>query len=147
MAHYTDDTYKVRKWSLPTDMVIPYTKDKNERILREREHAFNKRKGIREGDYIKEKNGNLTRVTYIWRDENDKPMLYQTGGNEYSRYYLGDGYLSYSGGLDHGYEPKNTKFRKLPIKKYGSVWFFKDNISGAGRGVEYIIKFRVFEVV
>jgi hypothetical protein len=130
-------------------MVVDYsdldTKDKA--IYRRRNNAYNKREGIRVGDWIKHKNGKFDRVTYIWRDENDVVFQIQTGGNKYGRYYMGDGYMSYSGGLNTGYEVPKTKFRKLNYLRDGMVWFFRHNHHIGGNGIETIMRFRVFEVV
>ncbi len=106
--------------------------------------AMNRREGIRTGDYIRAKNGSMHRVAYIWRDENDKPILWQTASGAGS-YALGKGYISYSGGLNKGFL-EGTKFRKLNYLRNGNVWIFKDNFAMADNSVAYSnVKFRVFE--
>jgi hypothetical protein len=116
-------------------------------------NRFNKKGGIRVGDWIKHPDGKFDRVTYIHRDENNIPFQIQTGGNKYSQYHLGDGkysvfgvYISYSGGLDSGYEVPKTRFKLLGYKRMGAVWIWDRGIAGQGRGVEFMMKFRVFEV-
>lgn len=119
----------------------------NRAILKRRLMKLNTRKGPRVGDWIKEKNGNFTRITYIWRDERDIPFQYQTGGYKHSQYYFGEGYLQYSGGLDSGYEVPPTRFKKLSYTRLGSAWIFDHDIHQAGGAVYYQIPFRVYEVI
>lgn len=131
------------QWEVQRDIV---RKD-NLPLFRKRVAMFNRRSGIREGDYIKEKNGNFTRVTHIWRDEKRRPFQIQTGGSKFGQYYLGDGYVEYSGSLDHGYEVPKTKLKNMGYEKLGNVWFFRNNYATAGGGIDYMMKFRVFKVV
>lgn len=117
----------------------------NNTILKHRIKEYNKIKSIRVGDYIKEPNGILTRVTYIWKfSKKDGGWHVQNGGHNGGGYYLGHGYISYSGGLDHGYNINCLK--KTNKLKSGYVWFFDNNISGAGRGKDFKMMFRVWEV-
>ncbi len=109
-------------------------------IFKKREKAYNKIEGIRVGDYVRLNTGKLTRVTHIW-DLDEK--LIQTGGGEYGQFYIGYGYISYSGGLDPGID--ESEFKLTEEQKEGQVWFFKDDHWGAGRGIDYMMKFRIFE--
>jgi len=108
-------------------------------ILKQKENRYNRFKGIRIGDWLKDhKTG---------KDEKNNPTLYQTTEEgDAGSFYLGDGYMSFSGSLNHGYETKLFKFRKLPYKRNGRVWFFKNRFATAHNGIEYPMKFRVFEV-
>lgn len=111
----------------------------NMKLFLKRESVYNKIQGIRVGDFIKEKNGRLTRVTHIWPDGS-----VQTGGNGGS-YYLGNRYMEYSGSLDHGYNKLNL--RRINTTKVGRVWFFKNDWHTADNAVHYNMKFRVYEVI
>jgi len=111
----------------------------NKELFNKLKREYNKIKGVRVGDYVKEKNGNYTRVTYIWPDGQ-----VQTGGHKYGQFFLGKGYISYSGSLDHGYNIKDLKLTKE--KRSGMVWIWREGMPGANRGVEYMMKFRVFKV-
>lgn len=113
-------------------------------LFKKRERAYNRIKGIRVGDWVKEKDG-YTRVTYIWRDD-DKTYQIQTGGSKFGQFYLGDGYISYSGGLDTGFNPNKVKYEQLKGRRIGSVWFFKNDYHTADNAVVYTMKFRVFKV-
>lgn len=113
-------------------------------LFKKRERAYNRIKGIRVGDWVKEKGG-YTRVTYIWRD-GKKIYQVQTGGSKFGQFYLGDGYISYSGGLDTGFNPDEVKYVQLKERRIGSVWFFKNDYHTADNAVVYTMKFRVFKV-
>jgi len=117
---------------------IPQLDEKNTAILKDREAKYNKKAGPRVGDFLKLPDGTYTRFTYDWGDS------IQTGGASRS-FYLGNGYISYSGGLDPGIEKSDVKL--LKIKKYGLVWFFKDDWQRAGGGIDAKMAFRVFTPV
>lgn len=115
-------------------------KEKNQKILDERLEHYNQIEGVRVGDWIREKDGTMTRATHIWDDGQ-----VQNGGNKYSSYYLGDGYLEYSGSLDHGYY--KNQLEPTDEMEDGSIWFFKNDFATAHNGIDYIVPFRVFKVV
>lgn len=121
------------------------TQRENHPLFRKLEAKYNKIDGIRVGDWVKHK-GTMSRVTYIWRDETGKPVQVQTGGSKYGSFFLDDGYISYSGSLDSGFEVQKSKVKKLPYLRDGMVWIWKGGFAGGGRGINYMMKFRVFEV-
>lgn len=110
----------------------------NEEILENRVALYNQRSGARVGDYLQLPHGELTRFTHDWGDS------IQTGGSDGGSYYIGNGYLSYSGGLDSGVQKKDI--RKTNKTKSGSVWFFDGDVSGANRGVYFNVEFRIFKL-
>lgn len=116
----------------------------NDLLLSERVTRFNKRQGPRVGDYIElpkihPKLGTITRITHDW-GELDKV---QTGGLGGSYYFHRVGLLDYSGGLDSGVT--HADILPDPIgTRDGRVWFFDEDISGAGRGVYFNVPMRVF---
>ena len=109
--------------------------DKNELILNKRTKEYNKYKGARVGDFLIYKKQFL-RFSHDWKDS----LQVSKSGS----FYLGDGYISFSGSLNPGIDKKyliNTgKYKK------GSVWFFDLNISGAGRGKTFFIPLRVYKI-
>ena len=113
----------------------------NAALLKKRVALYNKIKGPRVGDWIVLANGNLTRFTYKWNDG------LQIGDREHAgdhgSFYLGDEYCSYSGSLDPAILSKNIRATKRT--KAGRVWFFDKDIHMAHNGVDFMIKFRVFE--
>lgn len=109
----------------------------NLRILSERVQAYDKNIGPRVGDYLSLPHGIMTRFTYDWGEE------IQIGGGSGS-FYLGNGYISYSGGLDPSIEKRYMI--DTGKKEDGMVWFFHEGSSGGGRGVYFYIPFRVFKL-
>lgn len=119
----------------------------NKLILATRFTKYNQRKGARVGDYLRLWAGpgpcpahrnEFTRFTHDWGDS------LQTGGHSGSSYYLGDGYLSYSGSLDSGIS--RASLIQTNYTKMGDVWFFDEDWAGAGRGVNFEIPHRVFTI-
>ena len=120
-------------------------KARQDKILSDRMHIYNAIPGCRVGDWIREINGRLTRATHDWNQDNETDQVIQHGGGEYGQFYLGNGYISYSGGLDTGIT-KNTLHDTGEIKK-GKVWFFIDDYHTSHNSIEYMVDFRVYEVI
>lgn len=112
-------------------------------LFEERKRAYNDLQGIRVGDYLRMPDGKFTRATHIWRDEDDIPELVQDGGGRYGSFYLGEGYCSYSGGLDPGV--KAAYLCPTHETEPGHVWFFHHDCWKADNGVYFTMDFRVFE--
>lgn len=117
-------------------------------LFKQRIEQYNNIDGIRVGDYIKE-NDTYIQVTHIWYDDNEKQELLQTQDLNFGHgsFYLGNGYISYSGSLNTGYHTKNYTFNLLDEKKQGVIWFFKRNIHTAHNGINFNMNFRVFEAI
>lgn len=119
-------------WEITTSVM-------NLQILERRINALNAIKTIRAGDYVRHLSGKMDRVTHVWDDSA------QTGGGQGS-YYLGErGYVSYSGGLDPG-----ITLAKLVLTeevKKGMIWFFSRDHHTAHNGVDFMIDFRVYNVI
>lgn len=119
---------------------------RNKEILEQRTITFNQRHGPRVGDFCIHPDGRLDRITHIW-DLSDLPEYdddsIQTGGAGGS-YYFGDGYCSYSGGLNPGIPAK--RFEQLNNTKKGFVWFFSEDHHHAHNGVHYYVDFRIFRI-
>ncbi len=124
----------------------------NDTILKTRLAAFDARPGPRVGDYLQipkqkprqsrwwAKIPDFTRFTHHWGDS------LQTGGQQFGSYYLtSGGGLSYSGGLDPGLALADIQPEPCGIRP-GQVWFFDRDISGAGRGVNFMADMRIFAV-
>lgn len=112
----------------------------NDTILKNRMTKYNKVTGPRVGDWIREHSGRMTRATHDWGNGS----IMQHGGGEHGRFYLGDGYLSYSGSLDTGI--KKADLMRTDEVKPGSIWFFKRDYHTAHNGIDYMVDFRVYEV-
>lgn len=108
----------------------------NKEILKQREVEYNKKPGARVGDFLKLPEGiGYTRFTHDWGE------TIQTGNGSF---YFGSGYCSFSGGLDSGV--KRADLIQTDELKNGFIWFFDNGLSGANRGKNFEIKFRVFEL-
>ena len=100
---------------------------------------YNQKPGIRVGDYIIRKDGSCSRATYDWGDR------IQDGGHMQGRFYLGNGYLSYSGSLNNAI--LKSKLVDTGRKEVGAVWFFSENIQKAHNSVSFYPYFRVFKEI
>jgi len=126
--------------TLATTPKLSITQKDNLNILQSRECEYNKIEGARVGDYLLLPYGIYTRFTHKWEEANK----IQTGGLQES-FYLGNGYISYSGGLDNGI--KLNEIERIDEMKPGYVWFFDNDRQGAGRGVSFEMNFRVFKPI
>ena len=115
----------------------------NYRIFAARETAYNKIDGVRVGDYIRHKDGTVSRATYLWDFPDMSPSVQDGGGS--ASFYLGDGYISYSGGLNQSIDI--STLRQTAELKDGVIWFFKNGFQSCGNGIDYRMKFRVFQEV
>lgn len=138
-GEYESRNGKWRMW-IDFDKVRSYHIESAQRdldILKQRVEAFDKHIGPRVGDYLELPYGMFTRFTHAWDDG------IQIGGGSGS-YYLGNGYISYSGGLDPSIE--YSAILPTDKKKDGTIWFFHAGSAGGGRGVYSNISFRVFKL-
>ncbi len=95
---------------------------------------------INVGDFIRFADGTTRRVSYIWPGDDDAPGSIQTSAG--GSYYLGDGYVSFSGALFIG-----VPFASLTDTGDtfdGDVWIFHHDHACAHNGVHTTIKFRVW---
>jgi len=107
-------------------------------ILVDRSVTLNRRSGARAGDFIRLLDGSERRIAYCWDDG------VQT--TDHGSFYLGDGGISYSGGLDAAI----TLDRVRPIRhisRLGRVWFFHHDQWRAHSSVHGWLDFRVYEEV
>jgi len=124
-------------------MMYPERDEEDRQIFEKRRLAYNARPGIRVGDWLRRPSGQMTRVTHIWRWD-DVTNSVQDGGQGWGSFYLGDGYCSYSGGLDPGVSPEKI-FPTYEMEP-GGIWFFHHNHQTAHNRVEFSMFFRVFEI-
>jgi hypothetical protein len=109
-------------------------------IIAKRMAALDAMPGMRVGDFLRLKDGTLARVAYHW-GHCVQPSCSRHSGS----FYLADGYVSYSGGLDASISI--TEFRLTGETDCGLVWIFHRNFIGAGRGVDAVVPFRVYEQI
>lgn len=114
--------------------------DRDALLVASRRVALDAVAGPRVGDFVIFADGVTRRISHVWDCWEDMPASVQTSDD--GSYYLGDGYVSMSGGLHPGI-PSDTLTLTDELRP-GAVWIFHHDLWGAGRGVETEIPFRVF---
>lgn len=117
------------------DGVRPKFDERDQAILDERVTAWNKRTGPRVGDWIRFADGMVCQVSHLWPGS----AQYTYGGS----FYLGDGYQSYSGGLESGIPLESLTL--TDETKPGTVWFFHHDFHTGHNGVNATVECRVYE--
>lgn len=112
---------------------------KNALILAERQQFLDARKDIDVGDLVWDGQKTL-RVAHDWGDS-----VQLTDGRFGGSFYLGDGYVNFSGGLDPSI-PK-TNFLATKLTEEAPVWFFSENWCRAHNGWHTQARFRVWLLV
>ncbi len=116
----------------------------NDTILNERIALYDELPGVRVGDFVRlppvhPHAASYSRVTYVLENS------VQLGGHQHGEgFYLGDKYISYSGGLD--YPIDKDWLLQTDRAKPGKVWFFDRNYPEAGGARNFSMLFRVFVV-
>ena len=126
--------FGINGWSVE---VRPDIRERNQRIAERRILKYNERGGVRVGDYLRF-GGVLYRVTYLLDDGA------QTVKGDGGSFYLGDGFLSYSGGLLRPVPFDNIRVGNYTLES-GRFWFFENDSWRAHGAVEGSAMFRVFE--
>jgi hypothetical protein len=115
---------------------------KDAAIIAKRMAALDAIPGMREGDFLRLKNGELARVAHNWGDS-VQPTTGQ--GQNTESFYLGAGYIEYSGALEPSIPI--TEFRATGEIICGPIWIFHLDVMGSGRRVRAMAPFRVYEQV
>jgi hypothetical protein len=97
----------------------PRFDDRDARIVAERCRLWEMRDGPRVGDFLQLKNGALRRVAHI---NGDVIQTASNGKSDEYEFYLGTGYMSFSGEVDKAI-PKATLTR-LPFARKGACWLY-----------------------
>jgi hypothetical protein len=113
-------------------------------ILKERELSFNQMEGPRVGDFLRTPEGFL-RFTHDWGDTIQTTVRPSHPCNGDASFYLGDGYVSFSGSLDSGIDKE--LLRDTGEKQEGPFWFFHHDYAMAHNSVHFRTACRVFERV
>lgn len=106
-------------------------------ILARRLALWDLREGPRVGDFAIFADGTTHRFSYDWGESG---IQTSKGGS----YYLGEGYMSMSGGLDP--EIKRERIHDTDETRLGSCWFFHHDYRTAGGGVDVLVPCRVFRI-
>lgn len=111
---------------------------KNLAILQERQLFLDKREGIGVGDFVLD--GDRTfRVAHDWGDR-----VQLTDGIYGASFYLGSGYVEFSGGLNPSIDKE--RFLSTNERKEGAVWFFSEDWAEAHNGYYTQATFRVWKL-
>lgn len=109
----------------------------DQEILESRIKRWDLKKGPRVGDFVKMLDGTLRRFTHSWGDR-----IQTTCKGILGLFYLGDGYVSYSGGLDPSILKINLKLDLHKVE--GRFWFFHNNQHQAYCSIEVMAYCRIF---
>lgn len=117
------------------------TETKNQILLAQKMEQFNRRGGMRVGDFVRlptidKRQNEYTRITHLWSE------TAQTGSGSY--FLSKAGYLEFSGGLDSGLAFDDLQ--PSEETKMGAVWFFSGDEVKAQNGVTLLAEMRVFTV-
>ena len=107
-------------------------------ILAKRQAFLDAREGIGVGDFVID-GENMHRVAHDWGDS-----VQLTDGRYGSSFHLGDGYVSFSGGLNPGID--RARFLPTDERRAGAVWFFSENWARAHNGYHTEATFRVWKL-
>lgn len=117
---------------------LPYYGEADERdhqIVAARLAALDEREGPRVGDFVIFADGVIRRFSHDW----DEHGLQTSDGGSW---YLGDGYISFSGGL-HPTIKRDT-LTLAAEHRDAAVWIFHHDMAAAHRGVHVTVPLRVF---
>jgi hypothetical protein len=109
--------------------------DRDQAILAARVAAFDPTEGPREGDYVDFADGVTRQISYVCPDG------VQTSDN--GRFYLGKGYLSFSGG-HYGAVPTETLTLIEGVTREAWAWFFHHDHRVAHNDIDVRVLMRVW---
>jgi hypothetical protein len=115
-------------------------REENEAILATRIYSLNQRPGPRCGDWLDLPDGTSARIAHHWGDA----VQPSTGNGDTGSFYLGDGFLSYSGSLEGSVAIDRLQFDGE--YRSGRLWFFSQDHHRAHNGVDFTAQFRVYRV-
>ena len=110
-------------------------------IIAQRIANYARISGPRVGDFVTFADGKKRRVAHVWpadwNDDNVARVQTTDGGS----FYLGDGYISYSGSL---YPSIKADTLREVGKRDGRAWIFHHDWHVADGGVDFQMEFRSF---
>lgn len=126
--------------SMTTSHRPPILDERDQAILDARQEALYEIEHAISGDWVDFADGVVRRISHVW----DPPPPYRNWiqTSDAGSWYLGEGYVSFSGGLFTGVPAESLTdtgtFRRA------SVWFFHHDHWGAHRGVSGTVEQRVW---
>lgn len=121
----------------------PYQLDtRDTEILAELTAKWEAVPGPRVGDFVITSNG-LQRFTHDWGNELQTTCA-TFGGAKSGSFYLGHGFMSFSGSLDPGVPKSGLKL--TDEIRPGACWFFSHGFAEASNGVSVMVPCRVYKL-
>lgn len=119
--------------------VVP-PRDADIKVIRSNLYAYNATHGLRVGDFVKFQDDSIRRVCHIC-ERNGAEVCFQPQSNlGDGSYSIGDGYCSYSGGLD-----SPVTHNLMPAHKWVSGFAWSWGVSsGAHMGINFWTYYRLF---
>jgi len=111
----------------------------NQLILANRQVQLDRVEGIKVGDSVIDGDKTL-RAAHDWGDS-----VQLTDGTYGASFYLSDGYVTFSGGLNPGID--KSRFIATNETRKGPVWFFSQNCVMAHNGFHTEAMFRVWRLI
>lgn len=110
--------------------------ERDEEILTQRINELDAVSTPRCGDFVRFADGHLERISHVW----DDGVQTSEGGS----FYLGSGYVSFSGGLNPAIPMDELQLSSE--NHSGSCWFFHHDYFTAHNGIRAEIAFRIYDV-
>lgn len=116
--------------------------ERDDAILNERVRSYEQIAGPRVGDFIDFANGETRRISHVWdADWHDDGIARLQTSKEGIGFYLGNGYVSFSGSLYTSLRADTLTPKEM---RHGLVWIFHHDLHRAGGAVHAKVQFRVF---
>jgi len=119
----------------------PEIDERDKEILQHRLNEWSTRNGPRIGDWCEMLDGSLRRFTHDWGDSIQVTSSLTGLGS----FYFGDGYMSYSGGLNRAINKEQLVDTGKTIN--GPVWFFHHDYWMAHNGVYFKVPCKVYKQI
>lgn len=118
--------------------------ERDAKILAQRAELLGLRTEPQQGDWVTFADGTERRVSHVWDfpADSEGPRIYSIQTSDGGSWYLGDGYVSFSGALHPGVS--GDTFSDTGTTRPGAVWIFHHDYHTAHNGVEVEIDFRVW---
>ena len=112
--------------------------ERDTEIVNARQAAFLARKAPKQGDVIHFSDGKYARMAHVWEDGIQPTISINSGS-----FYLGDGYMEYSGGLEPAIPM--DKFHRTSQTMNAPAWIFHHGHVTAHNGIDVTVKCQVWE--
>jgi hypothetical protein len=119
----------------------PVLDERDRAIIDARAESLATVQGPRVGDWVEFADGITRRVSHVWDFDDDALSGVQTSNG--GSFYLGEGFVSFSGNLYQSVRP--STLTRTEETRLGRVWIFHHDWAEAHNGVDTSILFRVYK--